>query len=124
MSVMVLNESEYAQLYQFLCNKELENLNGQNAHEILGEQKTNLLLNVFRTRHLGTVNHLYNLNVLNYCIKYNEDFIIDKVNLDIPVLEIDKREALEIVRSIRYNICDNFDTDDADYLIQYIENNF
>ena len=124
MSVMVLREAEYTQLYKFMCDEELKNLNGQRTYEILGKKKADALRNVFENRHFGTIIHLYTLNVLNYCLKYDEDFNIDYFNLRMPVESIDKKEALEIVRSIRYNICDNFDTDDADYLIQYIKNNF
>lgn len=124
MSVMVLREEEYAQLYNFMCSEELKILNEQKVYEILGEKKANVLRNVFENRHFETITHLYTLNVLNYCIRYSEDFNIDNFNLRIPVEPIDKEEALEIVMSIRYNICDNFGTDDADYLIKYIENNF
>lgn len=124
MSVMVLREEEYAQLYKFMCDEELKNLNRQETYEILGEKKADVLRNVFENRHFVTIIHLYTLNVLNYCLKYGEDLNVDYLNLRMPVESIDKKEALEIARSIRYNICDNFDTDDADYLIQYIENNF
>lgn len=124
MSVMVLREEEYAQLYKFMCEEELKNLNRQETYEILGEKKADILRNVFESRHFVTIIHLYTLNVLNYCLKYGEDLNVDYLNLRMPVESIDKKEALEIVRSIRYNICDNFGTDDADYLIQYIENNF
>ena len=121
MSVMVLREEEYAQLFKFMCDEELKNLNRQETYEILGEKKADVLRNVFENRHFVTIIHLYTLNVLNYCLKYGEDLDVDYLNLRMPVESIDKKEALEIARSIRYNICDNFDTDDADYLIQYIE---
>ena len=47
MSVMVLREEEYAQLYKLMCDEELKNLNRQETYEILGEKKADLLRNVF-----------------------------------------------------------------------------
>lgn len=121
MSVMVIENDSYIKLYQFLCNIETVNMDG--ADSILGVSKYLVIKNLFYKRHRDTVIHLYKLNVMNYCIKYNEEFMAEKLNFDKFLPNIDKKEAIDIVRSIRYNICDNFDTDDADYLIQYIENN-
>lgn len=117
MSVMVLSEREFVQLKSYLVDLEVV-MN-------IGTVKDNVLNSWVATieeKYTNLVTYFYKMNVLNYCARYNENVEFVTINFNVPKVPINKDEALNILKSLRYNISDYFGTDELNGLINELEN--
>lgn len=117
MSVMVLSEREFVQLKSYLVDLEVV-MN-------IGTVKDNVLNSWVATieeKYTNLVTYFYKMNVLNYCARYNENVEFVTINFNVPKVPINKDEALDILKSLRYNISDYFGTDELNGLINELEN--
>lgn len=118
MSVMVLSEEKFVQLKKYLMNSEVSMNVGKINNEVF-----NGWIVTIEEKYENLVTYFYKMNVLNYCSRYNEmpDFI--SINFNVPKVLIEKDEALDILKSLRYNTCDYFETPELDMIIEQLENN-
>ena len=117
MSVMVLSEDKFVQLKSYLVDLEVV-MN-------IGTVKDNVLNSWVATieeKYTNLVTYFYKMNVLNYCARYNENVEFVTINFNVPKVPINKDEALDILKSLRYNISDYFGTDELNGLINELEN--
>ena len=113
MSVMVLDEKDFASLRMFLCMKEVEEYKGKISNETV-----NAWGKILSEKYDNMVNYFYQMNVLNYCQRYNEKMFfmpIDFSELTAPYPT--EAQAVKIMSSLRYNTCDYFATPELDALI-------
>lgn len=118
MSVMVLNEEKFVKLFNYLTD--LEESSGNNGEKISGEI-SNRWVDIIREKNINLVTYLYKMNVLNYCARYNERAFFTKINF--TNFEYEEKEILDILKSLRYNTCDYFETPELNGIIKQLENN-
>lgn len=113
MSVMILDEKDFASLRMFLCMKEVEEYKGKISNETVNAWGKTL-----SEKYDNMVNYFYQMNVLNYCQRYNAKMFfvpIDFSELTAPYPT--EAQAVKIMSSLRYNTCDYFATPELDALI-------
>ena len=118
MSVMILSEEKFVQLKKYLMNSEVT----MNVGKIKDDVFNGWIVTI-EEKYENLVTYLYKMNVLNYCSRYNEIPEFVAINFNVPKALIEKDEALDILKSLKYNTCDYFDTDELDMIIKQIENN-
>lgn len=118
MSVMVLSEEKFVQLKKYLMDSELT----MNIEKIK-DNVFNSWVVAIEEKYENLVTYFYKMNVLNYCNRYNENVEFIPINFNVVKVAIDKNEALDILKSLRYNTCDYFKTPELDGIIKQLENN-
>lgn len=115
---MVLSEEKFVQLKKYLMDSELT----MNIEKIK-DNVFNSWVVAIEEKYENLVTYFYKMNVLNYCNRYNENVEFIPINFNVAKVAIDKNEALDILKSLRYNTCDYFETPELDGIIKQLENN-
>lgn len=117
MSVMVLSEEKFVQLKKYLVI-----LEGMAEIDSMKYNVKDEWVDVIEEKYRNLVTYFYKMNVLNYCARYNEKIEFIPIDFTLPTKAIDKNEAIDTLRGLRYNTSDYFKTDELNRLINELEN--
>lgn len=113
MSVMVIREEKFVALKMFLTMKEIE------EHKVkINKDRAGAWGKVLVEKYINMVNYFYQMNVLNYCQRYDEEVFFAPIDFSEDAPYPTQKEAVDIMKSIRYNTCDYFETPELDALIE------